>query len=52
MKSSTGTSEAIPTVSNAPNLGIQKDFEHWEKLQRAFNQKFQVWYMQFIELNS
>ncbi|KAK3165261.1 hypothetical protein QOZ80_1AG0030990 [Eleusine coracana subsp. coracana] len=40
MKPSTGTSEAT-SVGNAPNLGTLKDFEHGEKLQRVFNQKFQ-----------
>ncbi|GJM93348.1 hypothetical protein PR202_ga09896 [Eleusine coracana subsp. coracana] len=40
MKPSTGTSEAT-SVGNAPNLGTPKDFEHGEKLQRVFNQKFQ-----------
>ncbi|TVU35329.1 hypothetical protein EJB05_17214 [Eragrostis curvula] len=34
MKPSTGTSEAISSAGNAPDLGNQKDFEHGEKLQR------------------
>ncbi|XP_062206682.1 myosin-17-like isoform X7 [Phragmites australis] len=41
MKPSTGTSEAIPSVGNVPDLSNQKDFEHGEKLQRALNQKYQ-----------
>lgn len=41
MKPSTGTSEAIPLVGNAPDLSNQKDVEHGEKLQRVLNQKYQ-----------
>ncbi|KAG0539151.1 hypothetical protein BDA96_03G297700 [Sorghum bicolor] len=41
MKPSTGTSEAITSAANVPDLGDQKDFEHGEKLQRIPKQKYQ-----------
>ncbi|KAL6614620.1 hypothetical protein ACP70R_036890 [Stipagrostis hirtigluma subsp. patula] len=41
MKPSAGTSEAIPSVGNVPDLSNQKDFERGEKLQRTHNQKYQ-----------
>jgi len=42
MKPSTGTSAAITSVANVPDLGDQKEFEHGEKLQRIPKQKYQV----------
>ncbi|AQK97834.1 Myosin family protein with Dil domain [Zea mays] len=41
MKPSTGTSAAITSVANVPDLGDQKEFEHGEKLQRIPKQKYQ-----------
>ncbi|CAO2197862.1 unnamed protein product [Urochloa humidicola] len=41
MKPSTGTSEAITSAGNIPDLGDQKEFEHGEKLQRVPKQKYQ-----------
>ncbi|CAD6230101.1 unnamed protein product [Miscanthus lutarioriparius] len=41
MKPSTGTSEAITSAANVPDLGDQKDFERGEKLQRIPKQKYQ-----------
>uniref|UniRef100_A0A0D9V4W4 Myosin motor domain-containing protein n=1 Tax=Leersia perrieri TaxID=77586 RepID=A0A0D9V4W4_9ORYZ len=41
LKPSTGTSESIPSIGNAPDMNNEKYIEQGEKLQKALNKKYQ-----------